>query len=551
MAASAGLGSLTLAFLSRDIPASHPAGATDPAWRLQYRHWTLTVALFVGVAGFAVVAGSASRPGQASLVDRARDAADVLLVAASLALAVGTEPLGPLLRWAAADRSAIVRGPAWWQLLATAAGAAAGMLECLGHRTGAVNYLGIAASLVTILAGTAITRRRAHEAWLGSPAGRAWRWGDRLGGIAPLVLRAVAPEVPALRLLAGLLQIAGALLLRLALIQPEANRTGKAPTDDGIAAAGDPIAGTGNGEGGEREGRERAGGREGAGEPGPTDAGGSRGERPAIDRRAVVWGLVVAAIGGPGLAAEPSIRDRVAAYIHDYQRALRFVVADEVYTQVVRDASGKDTAARVMRGEVFLAHLPADRAWMAVHDVREVDGRAVDGAEDLAGLLRSGNVTPVARRLAARNAAFNLGSIARNFNEPTLPLALFDATRLPNLAVDVRRMGDSTATVVLAYRERGRPTLVRSRAGSAARASGAFVVDEQTGRIARTTFALDVDGIRAVLDTTYAFDARLALWVPDVFRERYEGRVAGRAEVVECEARYSNYRRFEVVGRIR
>ena len=41
------------------------------------------------------------------------------------------------------------------------------------------------------------------------------------------------------------------------------------------------------------------------------------------------------------------------------------------------------------------------------------------------------------------------------------------------------------------------------------------------------------------------------MWVPSVFTERYERDSRSGRELIVCEAKYSNYRRFEVTGRIK
>jgi hypothetical protein len=63
------------------------------------------------------------------------------------------------------------------------------------------------------------------------------------------------------------------------------------------------------------------------------------------------------------------------------------------------------------------------------------------------------------------------------------------------------------------------------------------------------------------LATEYKFEERLGLMLPVVFREFYEkGKPAAQArmetagllyERIACEAKYSNFRRFEVFSRIR
>ena len=70
-------------------------------------------------------------------------------------------------------------------------------------------------------------------------------------------------------------------------------------------------------------------------------------------------------------------------------------------------------------------------------------------------------------------------------------------------------------------------------------------------------------GIDARLETSYTRDHKLELWLPSVFTERYESgngvggvRMSGDAarasrELIECVAKYTNYRRFEVTARIK
>jgi hypothetical protein len=252
----------------------------------------------------------------------------------------------------------------------------------------------------------------------------------------------------------------------------------------------------------------------------------------------------------------PSTRtlvDRAAAYVAGYRESLRFVLADEDYQQATFDAAGRQTASRNIQGEMFLAFVPGDGRWIAVHDVREVDGEPIPDREDLTRLLGQGEVTPVARRVAERNARFNLGSVRRNFNEPTLPLLLFAGDRRRGVAFDrgdVAREG-GRVVVALRFRERDRPTLVASERSGAVFASGDLVVDAEHGTVRRTRFALRDGNVQVELRTNYAHDPRLDLWVPWLFTERYDALKDPRRELILCEARYSNYRRFLVTGRIK
>jgi hypothetical protein len=240
-------------------------------------------------------------------------------------------------------------------------------------------------------------------------------------------------------------------------------------------------------------------------------------------------------------------------YVADYQKAFAFLVADEDYQQQLIE-DDLPTQMRHIEGELFMTYLPVDDEWITVHDVATVDGRPLADREDLRLLLRAGDVRGVVDRVANRNAAFNIGTIIRNFNEPTLPLLLLTAKRLENSRFRrVRMQKDMETTVVtLSFEERERPTLVTSATGGPVYSKGELVIEANTGRVRETTLELEDGRVKARLVTTYAPEERLDLWVPVSFKERYErNHRGGKREVVTGESTYSNYRRFEGTGRIK
>jgi hypothetical protein len=282
-----------------------------------------------------------------------------------------------------------------------------------------------------------------------------------------------------------------------------------------------------------------------------------------LQRRAVLSGLAIAIATmvlhaspapGPGPQNETSTRALVAAaakYVARYQQDFAFLIADESYSQTRTDAGGH-TQNRLLRSEFFLTYLPADNEWVAVRDVKDVDGEPVANREELRTLLaKGGEIRGLISQVIARNARYNIGSTTRNFNEPTLPLLLVGEKRVNDVKFDrrsVEKEGGETLAV-LAFEERGRPTLVRGPDGSLP-AKGEIVLEPGSGIVRKTTFELDRPGVKVRLTTTYARDPKLDLWLPDVFSERYESENP-ISEVVLCEAKYTNYRRFEVTGRIK
>lgn len=250
--------------------------------------------------------------------------------------------------------------------------------------------------------------------------------------------------------------------------------------------------------------------------------------------------------------------DGVAAaaskYITEYQKAFSFLVADEAYRQEV-EREDLPTERRRLEGELFMTYLAADDEWITVHDVAKVDDRPVADREDLRRLLQTGaDVRGVVDRIANRNAAFNIGTVIRNFNEPTLPLLILSEKRRSNSKY--KRAGMTTSgdvtLVTLSFEEQRRPTLINSATGGAVFSKGTFVIEAGSGRVRETTFEIEDGRVKARLETTYAFEPKLEMWVPTVFRERYERRHRGTGlEIVTGEATYTNYRRFMVTGRIK
>lgn len=272
-----------------------------------------------------------------------------------------------------------------------------------------------------------------------------------------------------------------------------------------------------------------------------------------------LFGLsVVALIGAPVWAqrldtSAKAVAAAATAYVDQYQQQLAFLLADEQYTQQVFDGQGRETARRTMTGESFVTFVPADRAWISVHDVAEIDGKPVENREDLPRLLQRLPVAGAARLLTARNAAFNIGHITRTFNEPTLGLLVVEARRRPQFRftrTGETREGEATI-VTLAFKEVDEPTLVRGEDGRQVHATGSLDVDAGTGRIQHTSMRLALGTIIAQVTTRYARDPKLDIWVPTVFGERYEQTRSDRREVIVCEATYTNYRKFQVNVRIK
>jgi hypothetical protein len=265
--------------------------------------------------------------------------------------------------------------------------------------------------------------------------------------------------------------------------------------------------------------------------------------QPALVLGAAVIGVLTA-------QAVPATQPMLAAvrgYIADYQAAFGHLVADEVTVQTViqwRDL----LAERTTRGEFYTVFANADRAWMTVHDVAVVDGKPVANRPNVLDLLAStGQSAPAIR---AHNARYNIGGARRNLNEPTLVLQLL-ADWHDDMSFDRPRAASAEAgrgLVQVDFRLKNDSRFITSTYGRV-RTSGSILAEPGSGRIRHTSIALDTGAVTATLETEYAHNERLGLWVPVTFLETYRQPTIGETTTVRSE--YTNYRRFETGGRLR
>ena len=270
---------------------------------------------------------------------------------------------------------------------------------------------------------------------------------------------------------------------------------------------------------------------------------------------ALVW------TGAPAPPAPDTSAKAVALaashYVDDYQKQLSYLLAEESGTQevYVSGPSGPPRQRRTTKAEVFLTFLEGDRVWLSVRDVTEVDGEPLEPKPDLRALLTAGPILGLARTLAAESSRFNIGSIARNFNEPTIGLLVLDGRHRGHFKFDRKKVESSAGgpIVTLAFTEKEPPTLIHGLNGVDVFSKGELVVEAATGRVRQTTLEMSTGIVRAKLTTTFVEDTRLDIWVPNALTERYTDQVDIRHayETTICESKYSNYRRFDVQVRIK
>jgi|RhiMethySRZTD1v2_1073278.scaffolds.fasta_scaffold18688_4 hypothetical protein len=263
-----------------------------------------------------------------------------------------------------------------------------------------------------------------------------------------------------------------------------------------------------------------------------------------------------------------AVVEAAAAYVKEYQDQLTYVIADESYVQRILNQAPLDTSmprSRTLKSEMFFMFGPADRVWMAIRDVIQVDGKPVDQRPDLRAALQLLPAPQVAGKFKTYNSRFNLGRVVRNFNEPTLSLLVLDPRYRDSVKFERRRVdrtGGATL-VTLAFSQIKPPWLIHDLSLNPVFSTGELVIEAGTGRVRQAILKAKIGAVQMELTTVYAPEGKLGLWVPSSFREHYEEGIAmgntrtqlltasGQYEEVTCEAKYSNFRRFETTAKIK
>jgi hypothetical protein len=286
---------------------------------------------------------------------------------------------------------------------------------------------------------------------------------------------------------------------------------------------------------------------------------GLRGSRVRLVGAAItclcLWSTVLAAVAPS--AQQHNLRDvldRLDAYLERYESSLATVVAEERYWQTleVGGSRTKTPRTRVLVSDYALARAAGGHAWTGFRDTYEVDGMPVrDREQRLLGLIADGSDDSArqALRISRENARYNLGEdiVARTINVPTVALDFIHPRHRSRLSFEKRgeEVIDGVRAWVLSFRERDRPTLLRTPDGRDRRAHGAVWIDPATGEVWRTDLSWD-GAPEGMIVVHYRRDERIGALVPDMMLEEYRGAKG----LVLGKATYANYRRFETAGRV-
>ena len=271
---------------------------------------------------------------------------------------------------------------------------------------------------------------------------------------------------------------------------------------------------------------------------------------------AVACGFVCVAAMSTGPAAQSEVTaivDRAVTYVDEFQRRFGSMVTEERYEQSVQEPSSLGArSARpqfdrvVLVSDFLLVQIPGE-GWTPFRDVFERNGQKLRDREDrLARLFLNGSSRSSfeqARQIMLEGARYNIGTIERTINLPTLPLVYLTAPHRERFRFDLLKR-DPEDGIVVEYHEVKGPTYIATRGGKDMPSTGRFWVDETTGAIRRTELDVVDPTVEAHIKVAYRLDDGLALWVPSRMEERYRDRRT--ASEVRGVATYSRFRKFQV-----
>lgn len=263
------------------------------------------------------------------------------------------------------------------------------------------------------------------------------------------------------------------------------------------------------------------------------------------------WLATVAAVTALAGAQAPSLGDvvaRVDQYVSEYGTRLANVVVEETYQQEALGGGGVQLI-RTLHSEFALMFVSAGQEWIGYRDTFEVDGQPVRGHDDRLKRLLASGALDQASRITDQNARYNLAEdrFQRTVNTPTLALELLQPryrNRFTARRTASASLGDRLGWV-LEFRERGRPTIVRTPKGRNQVSRVELLVDPMNGEIHRTTVSWE--GIKGSIVVQYGRVDGMPVLVPLSMRERFTIAVGDN---VDSDATYTNYRTFQTSGRL-
>jgi len=262
--------------------------------------------------------------------------------------------------------------------------------------------------------------------------------------------------------------------------------------------------------------------------------------------------VLALAAGAQAQSEVGALVDRASAYVDEFQRRFGSMVTEERYEQSVQEAMLLGARSRpqfervVLVSDFLLVQVPGE-GWMPFRDVFERNGQKLRDREDrLARLFLDGSSRSSfdqARQIMLESARYNIGTIERTINTPTLPLVFLTPALRERFRFELIKRDPEEGTIV-EFHEVKTPTYVSDREGHDMPSTGKYWLDEVTGAVRRTELDVVHTSVEAHIKVAYRHDDGLALWVPAKMEERYRDRRT--TSEVRGTATYSRFRKFQV-----
>jgi hypothetical protein len=192
----------------------------------------------------------------------------------------------------------------------------------------------------------------------------------------------------------------------------------------------------------------------------------------------------------------PDVLERVSEYLAGFEKDYARVIAEERYKQtatqkrVERMTDKTQTQTREIKSDILAATETGSR-WLSIRDVFSVDGRPVRDRDARLEKLFAGageNRFVEARKIAEEGARFNLGTIFRTVNQPSMPLMFITGDNRARSAFRIARYEkvNGVDTVVIDFEETRRPTIVKSDTRDLP-ATGSFWIEPETARVIKAS----------------------------------------------------------------
>ena len=147
----------------------------------------------------------------------------------------------------------------------------------------------------------------------------------------------------------------------------------------------------------------------------------------------VLIALASAPLGGQVRPEETvdALLVRAANWLQTLEQEFAVVIVDETYSQQIGEKRYPDAPRenfRKLQSELGFLWVPEELMWVAARNVRTVDGMPIEGSSKrLQAIMEEAGVRlAFLRGLRGESSKFNIGSVYRNFNDPTFALQYLD-----------------------------------------------------------------------------------------------------------------------------